>query len=136
MSVEGNKSVVERWYRDMWNRWEFPLAEAIVHPDFRFRGSLGWSMSGVAALVEYMREVRRAFPDFHNEIEQLVAEGDTVVARRTYSGTHKGPMFGIPGTGRKISYAGVAIFTVEDGRIATGWVLGDVHGLRAQLERR
>jgi len=42
-----------------------------------------------------METVRRAFPDFHNRVEELVAEGDKVVARLTYTGTHRGELFGI-----------------------------------------
>ena len=80
-----------------------------------------------------MRAVRRAFPDFHNRIDALVAEGDTVVARLTYTGTHSGELFGIGPTGRRVTYVGVAVFRVEAGVIADGWVLGDVHGLMRQL---
>jgi predicted ester cyclase len=63
-----------------------------------------------------------------------VAEGDTVVARLTYTGTHRGELLGYPGTGRKISYGGVAIFHVSGNRIADGWVLGDLTGLMEQLQ--
>jgi predicted ester cyclase len=80
-----------------------------------------------------MRAVRRAFPDFHNRIEELVAEGDKVVVRLTYTGTHHGELFGVGPTGTRVTYAGVAIFRIEAGRIAEGWVLGDLFGLRQQL---
>ena len=80
-----------------------------------------------------MCTVRRAFPDFHNHIEELVAEDNKVVARLTYTGTHHGVLFGIGPTGKRVTYAGVAVFRIEAGRITEGWVLGDVHALLLQL---
>jgi len=77
--------------------------------------------------------VRTAFPDFHNTIEELIAEGDSVVARLTYRATHRGELFGIPATGKAIEYAGVAIFRVRKEQVAEGWVLGDTLGLMRQL---
>jgi steroid delta-isomerase-like uncharacterized protein len=133
VSIEANKAVVRRWYQEMWNRWDLDVADEIVHPLVTFRGSLGAEMNGVGAVKDYIRSVRDAFPDFHNRIEELVGEADTVVARLTYTGTHRGALFGFAPTGRRIEYAGVAIFALRDGRIVRGWVLGDLYGLRRQL---
>jgi steroid delta-isomerase-like uncharacterized protein len=133
VSVEANKEVVRRWYRDLWNRWDLDAADEIVHADVSFRGSLGTETTGIAALKDYVRTVRAAFPDFHNRIDELVGEANVVVARLTYTGTHRGPLFGFAPTGRRIEYAGVALFTLREGRVARAWVLGDVHGLREQL---
>ena len=68
-----------------------------------FRGSLGQSVQGRDGFKEYMRAVRRAFPDFHNHVEELVAEGDRVVARLTDTGTHTGTLFDIAPTGTRVS---------------------------------
>jgi len=80
-----------------------------------------------------MLRVQHAFPDFQNRINQMVAEDDCVVARLTYTGTHRGEIFGIPATGKRISYAGAAFYRIANDRIAEGWVLGDVAGLLRQL---
>src|SRR5262249_39446424 len=93
----------------------------------------GVSVQGRDGFRDYMRTVRRAFPDFHNQVEEIIAEGDRVVARLTYTGTHQGELFGVAATGRKVSYAGVAIFRIAGAAIAEGWVLGDLHGLIQQL---
>jgi steroid delta-isomerase-like uncharacterized protein len=133
MSLEENKSLVRRYYEEMWNRWDLALADDLIGEGLTFRGSLGVVVQGRDGFRDYMRAVRRAFPDFHNHIEELVAEGDRVVARLTYTGTHHGELFGIGPTGRRVTYAGVAIFRIEASRITEGWVLGDVHGLMRQL---
>ena len=134
MSGESNKQLVRRYYEELWNRWDFALADTLIDADIACRGSLGTEVKGRAGFTGYMESVRAAFPDFHNTIEEMIAEGDTVAARLTYEGTHHGTLFGIPPTGRRIRYAGVAIFHFTAGRIARGWVLGDTTGLKAQLE--
>jgi steroid delta-isomerase-like uncharacterized protein len=133
MLAEHNKALVQRYYEEMWNRWEFVLADEIIGDGVVFRGSLGVSVQGREGFKEYMRTVRRAFPDFHNHVEELIAEDDRVVARLTYTGTHHGEVFGIGATGRRVTYAGVAIFRIVEGCIVEGWVLGDIHGLLQQL---
>jgi predicted ester cyclase len=85
------------------------------------------------AFCKYMRQVRNAFPDFHNKIEQLVAEGDQVIARLQYTGTHRGEIFGVQPSGKSINYAGVAFFRVAGSRVAEGWVLGDIVSFLRQL---
>jgi steroid delta-isomerase-like uncharacterized protein len=135
MSVAQHKALVRRYYEEFWNRWDFALADDLIGEGIAFRGSLGVKVEGRESFKEYMRTVRRAFPDFHNRIEELIAEGDRVVARLTYTGTHQGELFGVGATGRRVSYAGVAIFRIAGGRIVEGWVLGDLYGLVRQLRQ-
>src|SRR5438874_1954356 len=133
MSIEANKSLVRRYYEELWNRWNELLADELLAEGLSFRGSLGTVVRGRDGFRDYLRSVRRAFSDFHNHIDELVAEGDTVVARLTYTGTHRGELFGISPTGRRVTYAGVAVFRITEGRISEGWVLGDIRGLIEQL---
>ena len=79
--------------------------------------------------------MRAAFPDWHNQIDELIAEGDKVVARTTYSGTHEGRLFDVEPTGNRVTYVGVAIFRLSDGRIEDGWVVGDMQELWKALGR-
>jgi steroid delta-isomerase-like uncharacterized protein len=133
MSTTQNKALVRRYYETMWNRWDFALVDELIGEGIVFRGSLGVSVEGPEGFKEYMRTVRRAFPDFHNQVEELIAEDNHVVARLTYTGTHNGELFGISATRRRVAYAGAAIFRIAEGRIIEAWVLGDVHGLVRQL---
>jgi steroid delta-isomerase-like uncharacterized protein len=134
MSTGEHNDLVRRYYAELWNRWDFALADELIAEGIAFRGSLGLTVQGREGFKEYVGEVRRAFPDFYNQVEELVAEGDRVVARLTYTGTHAGELLGIAPTGRRVSYAGVAVFRIVSGQIADGWVLGDLHGLIRQLK--
>ena len=58
-----------------------------------------------------------AFSDVHISIEELVGEGDRIVLRWTFTGTHSGVYEGIPATGRQVSYTGIDFYTIVDGRI-------------------
>jgi len=131
---DANKNLVRRYYNDLWNKWDLAAVTELISPDITFRGSLGITVQGREGFKDYVSMVRAAFPDFHNEIEELIAEGDKVVARLTYTGTHQGELFGIPATGKRVSYSGVAIFVIAEGKIKDGWVLGDTMGLKRQLE--
>ncbi len=134
MSAETNRQLVETFFNVMWNTWSEETARAILTDDIDFRGSIGLHVSGHDGFLGYMQTIRDAFPDFYNHIEEIVATDDRAVARLTYSGTHEGELLGRPATGRRIEYAGVAMFTMDDGRISKVWVLGDLWGLMQQLE--
>jgi steroid delta-isomerase-like uncharacterized protein len=131
--IEARKALVRRYYDEMWNRWDFAVANELISESISFRGSLGVSVRGRDEFKEYMRTVQQAFPNFHNQIEELIAEEEKVVARLTYAGTHQGALFGIEPTGKTVSYAGIAIFRISTHCILEGWVLGDRQSLREQL---
>lgn len=124
---------VRRFYDDVWNRWDEAAARELLNPDISFRGSLGVEAKGVEEFFAYQRRIRDAFPDFQNEIEELVVAGERAAARLLYTGTHRGEALGIAPTGRSIAYRGAAFFTGEGERIVRVWVLGDLEDLRRQL---
>jgi predicted ester cyclase len=128
-----NKKLIRRYYDEMWNPWNFDAAAEILSPEIVFYGSLGVATRGIEAFRAYMRTVRAAFPNFHNTIEEILAEDDKIVARLCYTGTHRGPVFEIAPTGKTIAYSGAAFFRIADGKVAQGWVLGDRMGLVEQL---
>ena len=133
MSVEDNKRLVRRYYEELWNRWDFTLVHEMISEALVFRRSLGVTTNGRDGLKQYMTTVQAAFPDFHNGIEDLIAEGDKVVALLTYTGTHRGTIFNSEPTGKRIHYSGIAIFRIEAHQIVSGWVMADTLGLLQQL---
>jgi steroid delta-isomerase-like uncharacterized protein len=128
-----NKTLIRRYYDDLWNKWDLAVADEIIAPDISFRGSLAVTANGLKEFKDYVGVVRAAFPDFYNSIDELIAEGGTVVARLTYTGTHRGKLFGIAPTGNRVTYSGIAVFKIKDGKIRDGWVLGDTQSLFRQL---
>ena len=136
MAQDRNRLLINCFYHDMWNRFDKTLFPALLTEDIQFRGSLGQSKKGYAEFGEYVDFIQRIFPDFTNEIEEVISEGDKAFAKLTYRGTHRGEVFGFAPTGRRIEYAGAAIFKFRDDRISEVWVLGDIYGLISQIENK
>src|SRR5215207_5498285 len=72
-------------------------------------------------------------PDLQVTIEELVAEGDKVAVRRSYAGTHRGELLGIPATGKQVRISGISIFRLAGGKIAEHWEQLDRLALMQQL---
>ncbi len=126
---EPNEVVIRRFYNELWNEWRLSVADEILAIDVRFRGTLGTSGSGIDHFKAYFKQARKAFPDLHAQIDELIVAGAVVVARLTWSATHAGEIFGIPATGRRWSYVGAGIFHLNAGKIQDAWVVGDTQEL-------
>jgi predicted ester cyclase len=77
--------------------------------------------------------LRTAFPDLHFTIEELVAEGDTVAGRLTMSGTHLGPLMGMPPTGGSVRQDHMHFVRFRDGKAIEHWGVRDELGMMQQL---
>ncbi|MDQ3779139.1 MAG: ester cyclase [Chloroflexota bacterium] len=123
MDVEGNKSVVRRLWEEVWNQADLAVADQIFDEAY------------AAHEKAFVPVFRTAFPDSHHTVEDLIAEGDKVVTRFTWSGTHRGEFMGVPPTGRRVAVGGIWIHRVEGGRIVEGrnWGQVDWLGLLQQL---
>jgi predicted ester cyclase len=77
--------------------------------------------------------IRAAFPDIHETVEDIIAEGDTVVTRTTWRGTHQGALLGIAPTGKHVSVSGIDISRVASGKFVEHWQSADNLGLLQQL---
>ena len=94
-------------------------------------------MAGLPPGLEGAKRVHEitliGMPDWRTEIEDLIAEGDKVVARITMTGTHTGDFWGIPATGKKVEFTGIYIVRIEAGKIVEHWGEEDGVSLMQQL---
>jgi steroid delta-isomerase-like uncharacterized protein len=74
-----------------------------------------------------------AFPDLNITVEDLIAEGDRVVARWTLRGTHQGASLGMPPTGKQVTMPGISVVRLAGGKSAEQWVIHDQLGMLQQL---
>ncbi len=102
-----------------------PVGEQALIRDFEAPGPAG--------ARQYLMGVFAALPDFHATIEDIVAEGDRVVVRNVWRGTHLGSYHGVPPTGNSIALKGIVIFRIADGKIAERWATLDELALMRQL---
>ncbi|MFV2093771.1 MAG: ester cyclase [Hyphomicrobiales bacterium] len=128
------KAVVEQFYHRLWNQGDKRYIETIFHPHFTFRGSLGPVLEGHDQFADYVDNVLGALPGFVCEILEMTEQENRVVARMRFSGHHLGVFMDYPPTGAHVEWLGSAHFTFQGALVADLWVLGDVHGLLAQLK--
>lgn len=84
-------------------------------------------------LIGFLQGYWKAFPDTKHVIHEVIAEGDTVVARVTCEGTQRGDFEGLPASGKPVKYAGVHLVKFANGKIQEWWVLDDNLGMMLQL---
>ncbi len=77
--------------------------------------------------------LRTAFPDLHATIHDQIAEGNRVVTRKTFYGTHQGELLGIPATGKQVAFEVIDILQLAGGKITDHWNVVDQLGLMQQL---
>ncbi len=134
--ITSNKATFTRFQAAMSSGdWELmsKTIDDLVDPDAIVRTPLPIEATGPELLKEVFRRLHQAFPDLHVAIEDMIAEGDKVVARNRVTGTHQGEYMGIAPTGKAIAYNEIFIFRVVDGRIVETWGVVDVLSQLRQL---
>ena len=89
--------------------------------------------SGREAVRTYIAAYLGGFPDLHISIDQLLAVGDKVVGVFTFTGTHKGDLFGVTPSGRTIAVRQIAIYRLEGGQVVDEWEISDQLRLMQQI---
>lgn len=102
-------------------------------PDVEIHNALPTSTTGVQAMKEVFVALHHGFPDLRVRIDDLLQDGDKVVARQTVTGTNLGEFMGLPPTGRPVTYTEIFIFRFSQGRVAETWGVVDLLSQRRQL---
>ena len=127
------RDLVMRFYHVLWNEWDDDAVDTTLAPEVTFRGSLGQQTIGRDGWRHYRDQIQRGAPDFHNDVVELIADDHRAAAGLKFTGTHLGPLLGIPPTGHTFTYNGAGFFTAVDDLITDIWVIGDLDELRRQL---
>ena len=130
---EHNKALVRRLLEDDRSRGDEAVAEAIIHPAFVDHTNPPGMQHGIDGHKAIGALFRAAFPDLEWRIDDLIAEGDKVVARITAHGTHEGELFGIPATGKTMRMSAIGMWRIADGKIVEHWYEADNLGMMQQL---
>jgi steroid delta-isomerase-like uncharacterized protein len=122
MSVEENKALVRREQAELWNHTGNLDAAAEL-----------FAAGQAEAAKQEAADFRRGFPDVISTIEDLIAEGDKVVARWRSHATHRGDYMGTPPSGKEVQFTGISVYRIEGGKIAESWTVEDQLGLMRQI---
>src|SRR5215216_3217142 len=122
VSAEENEAVVRREQVELWNHTgNLDAAQELFAPDY------------VEAAKQEAADFRRGFPDVISTIEDLIAEGNKIVARWRSRATHQGDYMGIAPTGKEVQFMGISLYRIEEGKIAESWTVEDQFGLMRQI---
>ena len=119
-NTEANKALVRRVY-DAFNSGGVDLLDEAVAVDFDDHDPMPSQAPGIAGLKQAVGLFRAAFPDGEMTVDELLADGDKVIARVTLRGTQSGEFFGHPPSGREVTAEGIEVFRIADGKIKEGW---------------
>lgn len=112
------RAVVQRYFEEVWNQGKVEVLDELLAPDYVNRSSsIPDSPPGPAGVKPIVLAMRRAFPDLHYRIDQLVVGEDAVAARVTLTGTHQGDFFGIAPTGKRFEVTQTNIERFRDDKI-------------------
>jgi predicted ester cyclase len=134
MSTEITKTIVRRIFEEGFNQNKPDVWDELIAPGY-VNHSLPAPVPGSQGFKIIAGMFTAAFPDLHTTLEDVVAEGDRVATRGTFTGTHQGEFNGIPATGKavKVSYIDIWRVDVERGQAVENWVQIDMVGLLQQL---
>jgi steroid delta-isomerase-like uncharacterized protein len=122
MTLEANKAVVRRFIEEVINQGRVDLVDILFAPKMREK------VKGFLAVG-----ADDPFPDGREEIQAMVAEGNTVVAHWILRGTHLAPFHGIPATGKSIEAHGFSIYFLENGQIVDDLMIFDDYDVLEQI---
>jgi predicted ester cyclase len=128
MSTVSNATLVRHLFA-IFNQCDATPLSEVLAPTFVFHepDTLIQGVAGVSML-------RQAFPDVRYAIDgDIIVSADTVVTRWTASGHHQGAVFGIPPTGKRITWTGITIWRIDAGKVVEAWVSRDMLGLLQQV---
>ena len=133
MSVEENKASARRVIEEVFNKRNLTVTDELIDPTYIYHVPGGIDFKGVEGFKQFVNMYLTAFPDMHATIEGIVAEGDIVAIRVTYTGTHNGELMGIAPTGKQLNMTGAVFSRFSGGKQVEAWPYADQLTMYQQL---
>ncbi len=131
---ENNKAIVRRLIEEVWNKGNLSLVDELFAPNYEHHDASTPDFGrGPESEKKRVTLYRNAFPDVRLTIEDIIAEGETVMTRWSCRGTHKGDLSGIAPTGKQFTISGITVGRLANGKMAESYVSWDALGLMQQL---
>ncbi|MET9486554.1 ester cyclase [Nocardia sp. NPDC006630] len=129
-----NKQLVETFIQELFTKGNLDAVDHFLDPGFvNHDEPFPGAPAGPEGLRLAAAMFRAALPDWHSDIDQLIAEDDLVVERFTARGTHRGELMGVAPTGKTLVLNGIQVFRISGDRIVERWGRLDDIGLLRQL---
>ncbi|CAD6528352.1 hypothetical protein LMG27952_02197 [Paraburkholderia hiiakae] len=125
--------MVRAFIEEVLNQGQIDAADRFFWEDMVEQVPFPGQGPGIEGLKDVVRGLRAAFPDMHWRVEEQLTEGDRVLTRFEWTGTHKGVFLGVDATGRSVKVWGMVIDRFQDDRIKETRLIMDTLGLMVQL---
>ena len=133
MSATSNRILADRIWEEVWHQGTgLDRIDEFFTQDF-VRHDPGREIHGPEQNRQFIKNFRAAFPDLHFTVLDQVAEGDKAVVRYRFQGTHLGDFQGMPPTRKQVTYSGILIYRIANGKVAEQWTEFDLLGFLTQL---
>jgi len=131
---EQNKEMLRYWFEEVWNRGREEVIDQLLAPEVAGMGLAenAKAIHGKDMFKVFYRTLRKALPDLHVTIEDLITEGDRGAIRVSVEGTHTGNALA-PATGRRVVFPAIVMVRIANGKIVEGWNSIDQLGLLKQV---
>ncbi len=132
--AEKKEIIYRRFIDEFWNQGDAAVADEIIGSDWIWTTSFSpQPIPGAEVLKQFQQGAALSFPDLQITVDDYFAEGNTVMARVTFTGTHEGELMGIPATGKAFTYTDICYHQIENGRLQESVQIADVLGLLQQI---
>lgn len=122
-----------RKYHEVWSTGRVQDLDNVVAPSFASHFIGGFEYAGLDGAKRSVLETKQAFPDWSEEIVDIITQGDKVVTRYRSTGTHRGTWDGIEATGNRVDIYEASIYRLENGKIVEQWGFWDEITLKKQM---
>jgi steroid delta-isomerase-like uncharacterized protein len=130
-ALQKNKDIVRRWADEVFNKHNLDFMSRGYDDDYINFNPYPGQGDTIDPFRELMAEFLNAYPDMHVTIDDLIADGNTVISIGTFTGTNKGPFMGIPPTGQRVVSRRIDVFRLSGSKIIERWGTGnDIPKLR------
>jgi predicted ester cyclase len=135
INLNANRKVVKK-YHEVWSNGQVTELNKILAPEFVCHFINGIEWKGIEGANNSISSHRKSFPDWNEEIVDMISEGDKVVTRYKSTGTQRGTFNGLDSTGKKVTIYETSIYRIANGKIVEQWGFPDALGLNSQLESK
>jgi steroid delta-isomerase-like uncharacterized protein len=133
MSTKTNKTTFRHLVDELINNKNYEVIDELFAPDFVEHEEIPGIDLGREGLRQAFQMFHIAFPDLQVTIQDILADGDKVVARERWTGTHQGEFMGMPATGKQVDFSVIDIVRLAEGKLVEHWAVSDMLVLMTQL---
>ena len=128
-----NEQIVRDACQVVWSDGDISRIDEFYAEDFQADYPMTNWGSGLQGIKDLVLELKAGIPDYCERIDELIDAGDRIIVRLNITGTHTGPLVGLPATGKSFEFRDMTVCRVENGKIVEQWGLSDYLTLYVQL---